>query len=58
MDGPRRSPEHVDPEVRALVHEMTRRSFELQLPVWEDVEEAVLDPPAASGWARSRARHS
>lgn len=46
VDGPRRGADAVDPRVRDLVREMTRRSFELQLPVWEDADEAVLDPPA------------
>lgn len=40
-DGPRRSPEQVDPCVRKLVHDMTRRSFEVQLPV-PDAEERRL----------------
>jgi 3-oxoadipate enol-lactonase len=42
VDGPRRSPEDVDPEVRALVAEMQRRAYELQLPVWETAEEEPL----------------
>jgi 3-oxoadipate enol-lactonase len=46
VDGPRRSPDQVDPVVRKLVHEMTRRSFELQLPV-PDAEEKRLVPDLA-----------
>ena len=30
VDGPRRSPDEVDPEVRARVGEMQRRAYELQ----------------------------
>lgn len=42
VDGPRRRPEDVDPEVRRLVGEMQRRAYELQLPVWETAEEEPL----------------
>lgn len=42
VDGPRRRPEDVDPEVRARVAEMQRRAYELQLPVWETAEEEPL----------------
>jgi pimeloyl-ACP methyl ester carboxylesterase len=42
VDGPRRSPADVDPEVRARVAEMQRRAYELQLPVWETAEEEPL----------------
>lgn len=42
VDGPRRSPEDVDPEMRAQVAEMQRRAYELQLPVWETAEEEPL----------------
>jgi pimeloyl-ACP methyl ester carboxylesterase len=42
VDGPRRSPDDVDPEVRALVAQMQRRAYELQLPVWETAEEEPL----------------
>jgi 3-oxoadipate enol-lactonase len=42
VDGPRRSPEDVDPDVRALVAEMQRRAYELQIPVWETAEEEPL----------------
>jgi 3-oxoadipate enol-lactonase len=42
VDGPGRNPEEVDPEVRALVAEMQRRAYELQIPVWETAEEKPL----------------
>jgi pimeloyl-ACP methyl ester carboxylesterase len=42
VDGPRRSPDDVDPEVRARVAEMQKRAYELQLPVWETAEEEPL----------------
>jgi 3-oxoadipate enol-lactonase len=42
VDGPLRRPEDVDPEVRALVGEMQRRAYELQMPVWETAEEEPL----------------
>jgi len=42
VDGPRRSPDDVDPEVRARVAEMQKRAYELQIPVWETVEEEPL----------------
>ena len=42
VDGPRRSPEQVDPGVRAKVAEMQRRAFELQLPFEETAEEELL----------------
>ncbi len=42
VDGPRRRPEDVDPDVRAQVAEMQKRAYELQLPVWETAEEEPL----------------
>jgi pimeloyl-ACP methyl ester carboxylesterase len=42
IDGPRRTPDEVDPEVRKLVHEMVLRSYELDD---EDAAEIELDPP-------------
>jgi len=42
VDGPRRSPDDVDPEVRARVAEMQKRAYELQIPVWETAEEEPL----------------
>ena len=42
VDGPHRSPEEVDQEVRELVAQMQRRSFELQLPVGEEADEELL----------------
>ena len=45
VDGPGRSADRVDPEVRARVATMQRLAFELTAD-WDDVEEAELDPPA------------
>jgi 3-oxoadipate enol-lactonase len=42
VDGPRRPPAAVDPEVREQVRQMQRRAFQLQLPVWEDADEDLL----------------
>jgi 3-oxoadipate enol-lactonase len=47
VDGPRRSPEDVDPAVRRRVAEMQRRAFELQLPFEETAEEELLVPDMA-----------
>src|SRR4051812_14947576 len=44
IDGPRRSPDAVDPELRSSVREMILRSYELQ-SAEEAEEEPVLDPP-------------
>jgi pimeloyl-ACP methyl ester carboxylesterase len=49
VDGPRRSPEDVDPSVRANVAEMLRRAYELQLPVDGRVEEDRLVANEAAG---------
>lgn len=48
VDGPQRSPDAVDPEVRSFVGRMQRDAFEL--PEWdaEAAPEAELEPPAAS----------
>jgi 3-oxoadipate enol-lactonase len=43
VDGPRRSPEDVDADVRARVAEMQRRIYELQLIVEEDDEELLVE---------------
>lgn len=43
VDGLRRTPEQVDPTVRALVAAMQRRAFEVGR---EDAEETRLEPPA------------
>jgi 3-oxoadipate enol-lactonase len=43
VDGPRRRPEDVDPEVRARVGEMQRRAFELQRDVEEDEEKLLVE---------------
>jgi 3-oxoadipate enol-lactonase len=42
VDGPRRQPNDVDPQVRARVAEMQRRAIELQLPFEESAEEELL----------------
>ena len=47
VDGPHRSPSEVDADVRALVGEMQRRAFELQLPVIETAREEPLVPDLA-----------
>jgi 3-oxoadipate enol-lactonase len=43
VDGPRRGPADVDPDVRSRVAGMQRRAFELQLPVAEDEEELLVE---------------
>ena len=43
VDGPGRSPDQVDPEVRASVAEMQRRAYELQAGVEEDEEELLVE---------------
>ena len=42
VDGPRRAPEDVDPEVREAVRVMQRRALELQVPVWDTADEEPL----------------
>jgi 3-oxoadipate enol-lactonase len=42
VDGPDRSPDEVDPEVRNKVAEMQRRAFELALACPEAQEEALV----------------
>ena len=42
VDGPDRSPDEVDPDVRRKVAEMQRRAFELWLPVGEAAQEEAL----------------
>jgi pimeloyl-ACP methyl ester carboxylesterase len=48
VDGPSRSPEDVDPEVRAFVGRMQRDAFEL--PEWDEsvAPESELSPPASA----------
>lgn len=48
VDGPRRRPEDVDPEVRARVGEMQRQAYELQRD-WIDEELLVPDLPQRLG---------
>jgi pimeloyl-ACP methyl ester carboxylesterase len=46
VDGAGRSPEDVDPELRAAVTAMVLRSYEMQQGAWEaGADEEVLDPP-------------
>ena len=46
VDGPRRSPEAVDADLRSAVGAMVLRSYELQEEAWEaGAEEEELDPP-------------
>jgi pimeloyl-ACP methyl ester carboxylesterase len=47
VDGPRRRPVEVDPAVRALVAEMQRHAFEVQLPVGDEAQEELLVPDLA-----------
>jgi 3-oxoadipate enol-lactonase len=56
VDGPHRSPSMVDPELRALVGEMQRRAFELQLPVEGEADEELLVPDARERLSEVRAR--
>jgi 3-oxoadipate enol-lactonase len=46
VDGPHRSPDQVDPELRARVADVNRRLLERQAPLEPDAEE--LQPPAAA----------
>jgi len=46
VDGPRRRPEDVDPQVRARVGEMQKRAYELQLGLKEDEEELLVEDVA------------
>ncbi len=55
VDGPRRGPGGVDPQVRALVADMQRRAFELTAE-WDDVEEEGLGPPALDRLGEVQAR--
>lgn len=43
VDGPRRTPEDVDPQVRARVGEMQRRAYELSGGIEVDEEELLVD---------------
>ena len=50
VDGPNRSPDQVDPTMRAAVGEMVLRSYEMQKGAWEAgaQEEEVLEAPVSS----------
>jgi 3-oxoadipate enol-lactonase len=56
IDGPNRSWDDVDPDLRALVAEMVLRSYEMQEGAWEAGadEEDVLDTPAGERLAEVR----
>jgi pimeloyl-ACP methyl ester carboxylesterase len=58
IDGPERSPEQVDPEVRSAVRAMVLRSYELQQHAWDAgaKEEDVLDPPLIARLGEIRCR--
>jgi pimeloyl-ACP methyl ester carboxylesterase len=58
VDGPSRSPEEVDPGVRAAVTEMVLRSYEMQQGGWEAGarEDDVLDPPISVRLGEIRSR--
>ena len=55
VDGPRRSPADVDPEVRAVVGEMQRHALERQAPVWATLDEELLVPDVAARLGEIRA---
>jgi len=55
VDGPRRTPEDVDPDVRSRVAEMQRRAFELQVPAEDEVEEELLVEDVAQRLGEIRA---
>jgi 3-oxoadipate enol-lactonase len=44
VDGPRRAPDQVDPQVRESVRQMQLANFQKEIP--DDVEEIDLEPPA------------
>ena len=56
VDGPRRSAEEVDSDVRERVREMQLRAFELQMPVDEEVRENLLVPDLADRLGEVQAR--
>jgi 3-oxoadipate enol-lactonase len=55
VDGPRRTPEDVDPDVRSRVAEMQRRAFELQVPLEDEAEEELLVEEVAQRLGEIRA---
>lgn len=52
VDGPRRTPEQVDPEVRRRVYEMQYHAFTVPMP--EEADDLPLEPPAISRLAEIR----
>jgi 3-oxoadipate enol-lactonase len=55
VDGPRRTPEDVDPAVREAVRVMQREAFELQAPVWDELDEEPLVDDVAGRLGEIRA---
>jgi 3-oxoadipate enol-lactonase len=56
VDGPRRSPEALDPAMRSAVRGMVLRSYELQGDAWDAgaEEEKTLDPPVTGRFGEIR----
>ncbi|MGB8344920.1 MAG: alpha/beta hydrolase [Ktedonobacteraceae bacterium] len=52
VDGPRRTPEQVDPEVRRRVYEMQYHAFTVPIP--EEADDQELQPPAITRLADIR----
>ncbi|HZU68136.1 MAG TPA: alpha/beta hydrolase [Ktedonobacteraceae bacterium] len=52
VDGPRRTPDQVNPEVRRRVYEMQYHAFTVPIPA--EAEEVVLEPPAIKRLAEIR----
>ena len=52
VDGPRRTPEQVDPEVRRRVYEMQYHAFTVPIP--EEADDQELQPPAITRLAEIR----
>lgn len=54
VDGPNRTANDVDPEMRRFVGRMQRRAFVLQEPVWEEAQENLLVPDVGSRFTELR----
>jgi 3-oxoadipate enol-lactonase len=54
VDGPNRLPDEVDPTLRRFVGEMERRALELQVPLWEEVDEELLVPDVGTSYVTVR----
>jgi pimeloyl-ACP methyl ester carboxylesterase len=48
IDGPHRAPHEVDAGVRAAVGAMARRAYELQAPLWDELDLEPLEPELAN----------